>query len=373
MTYISETILLYEWDYNKNIGLNPNKIKQGSNKKVWWKCNICSQNWKAIVKNRSKGSKCPYCIGRKIYEKNCLSTTHPELIKEWDFSKNIISPNDISFGSHKRVWWKCKSKHEWRVSINNRTSHNYGCPYCTNRKVCEDNCLETNFPKIAKEWNYNKNGDLTPKNVIFGSGKKVWWKCKSGHEWKTTIVNRTRLKNNCPYCCNQKVCNDNCLSTTHPEFLKEWNYIKNKLSPYDVVAGSSKKIWWICKCGHEWRATLKNRTNKNRSCIKCYNNRVSNISQKWLDLLSVPNKFREIKINVNNNKYIFADAFYNNTIYEFYGCFWHGCPICFPEGINKVNKKPFKTLYYEVGERNNLILSSNYELKSIWECDFKER
>ena len=31
-------------------------------------------------------------------------------------------------------------------------------------------------PDLAKEWNYEKNGDLKPEDVSCGSGKKVWWK-----------------------------------------------------------------------------------------------------------------------------------------------------------------------------------------------------
>ena len=31
-------------------------------------------------------------------------------------------------------------------------------------------------PDLAKEWNYEKNGDLKPKDVSCGSNKKVWWK-----------------------------------------------------------------------------------------------------------------------------------------------------------------------------------------------------
>lgn len=31
-------------------------------------------------------------------------------------------------------------------------------------------------PDLAKEWNYEKNGDLRPEDVSCGSNKKVWWK-----------------------------------------------------------------------------------------------------------------------------------------------------------------------------------------------------
>lgn len=30
-------------------------------------------------------------------------------------------------------------------------------------------------PDLAKEWNYEKNGDLRPEDVSCGSNKKIWW------------------------------------------------------------------------------------------------------------------------------------------------------------------------------------------------------
>ena len=72
--------------------------------------------------------------------------------------------------------------------------------YCINKKISSDNNLLTRSPKISKEWHPTKNGDLTPFNITFGSGKKVWWICDKGHEWKTTIVHRTRNKSGCPKC-----------------------------------------------------------------------------------------------------------------------------------------------------------------------------
>ena len=51
------------------------------------------------------------------------------------------------------------------------------------------------------------------------------------------------------------------LSETHPNLVKDWDYDKNApLTPAEVSAGSQKKCWWKCSEGHEWQATVKNRT-----------------------------------------------------------------------------------------------------------------
>ena len=51
--------------------------------------------------------------------------------------------------------------------------------------------LEHLCPEVCKEWHYEKNFPLTPKNFTKGSNQKVWWKCSRGHEWKTSIYHRT--------------------------------------------------------------------------------------------------------------------------------------------------------------------------------------
>ena len=55
--------LLSEWDYNKNIDIDPNKIGPRSNKKVWWTCPK-GHSYEARIANRFMGSTCPYCAGK---------------------------------------------------------------------------------------------------------------------------------------------------------------------------------------------------------------------------------------------------------------------------------------------------------------------
>lgn len=57
-----------------------------------------------------------------------------ELMKEWDYNKNIIEPTEIGSGSSKKMWWKCsKCGHEWETAIYNRTS-GHGCPKCSKKR-----------------------------------------------------------------------------------------------------------------------------------------------------------------------------------------------------------------------------------------------
>ncbi|MBP5406465.1 zinc-ribbon domain-containing protein [bacterium] len=66
------------------------------------------------------------------------------------------------------------------------------------------NDLATVNPELAKEWHPTKNGDLLPSIVAAGSGKKVWWLGKCGHEWQAVVVNRNKGIG-CPICVNQQI------------------------------------------------------------------------------------------------------------------------------------------------------------------------
>lgn len=60
-------LLLLEYDHDKNGGIKINSISKGSTKMIWWKCKK-GHSWLAPTERRVKGSKCPYCSGkRSIY------------------------------------------------------------------------------------------------------------------------------------------------------------------------------------------------------------------------------------------------------------------------------------------------------------------
>ncbi|MCR5349818.1 MAG: hypothetical protein K6E20_02385 [Acholeplasmatales bacterium] len=199
--------LMSQWDYEKNINVDPTKISSGSTKKVWWLCDK-GHSWDANISSRVKGAGCPYCAGKKaIKGYNDLATTHPDLVKEWDYKRNKdLKPTDISYGSIKKVWWLCpKCKNSYLATPNARTCGNTACPICEGLKVEKGyNDLATLYPDVTKEWNYDKNKDLTPYDVVPSSNKKVWWICKRGHEWQAVIHTRTLVKTGCPKCQKEK-------------------------------------------------------------------------------------------------------------------------------------------------------------------------
>ena len=115
-----------------------------------------------------------------------------------------LTPNDVSAGSQKKVWWQCSKGHEWLAAVCYRNNGG-GCPICSGKKVLAGyNDLATLNPELVKEWHPIKNGTLTPSDVTSGSSKKVWWLCEKGHEWDAIICNRSKKKSGCPFCNRRK-------------------------------------------------------------------------------------------------------------------------------------------------------------------------
>jgi len=262
-----------EWHPIKNGKLTPNDVSFGSEVKCWFKCKN-GHEWKSTICNRTNKKHptgCPYCSSRKRCFDNSVAGRFPEIAKEWHPTKNgPLTPNDVSPSFLKKCWFKCKIGHEWLASPKRRCSKKTGCPYCSNRKVCVENSLENKFPKIASEWHPTKNGKLKPKDIVSGSNKKMWFKCKNGHEWKTSVSTRTLSKSGCPYCAGLKVCKENCLKTIAPHIAKEWHPTKNgNLTPNEIGSGSARRCWFRCQMDHAWKARLFHRTKNGTGCPHC--------------------------------------------------------------------------------------------------------
>ncbi|WP_026521133.1 zinc-ribbon domain-containing protein [Butyrivibrio sp. VCB2001] len=266
--------LCKEWDYNKNPD-SPENYAPHSNKKAWWICPK-GHSYQSVIANRSfSGNGCPYCAGKKILSGyNDLATHFPKLLYEWNYSKNIIKPSEVACYSSKKVWWVCSNGHEWETKISDRTRQGHGCPYCAGQKtIIGETDLSTTHPSFASEWNYVKNGSLTPHDVSYGSNKCVWWKCANNHEWKATIKLRTYTNSKCPYCNSNNTIVSNTgkkdLASVYPDLVQFWHPTKNThATPETTPYGSGKRIWWICKNGHEYQMAVYNMT-KGKGCPIC--------------------------------------------------------------------------------------------------------
>jgi len=92
-----------------------------------------------------------------------------------------------------------------------------------------------------------------------------------GHQWQESVANFYGGRR-CPYCSNRRVLPGfNDLATKNPKLAAEWDSKKNIRNPAEIASKSNIKVWWICKNGHEWEATVSNRSRKDRrnGCPYC--------------------------------------------------------------------------------------------------------
>lgn len=374
--------IVKRWNYEKN-KISPSLILPKSTKNMWWKCNK-GHEWQASphsMTNKKTKTGCPYCKGLLSSKENNIMDKK-NLINEWDYSKNNVSPEEMTKGKGVKIWWKCEKGHEWQASIASRVK-GAGCPFCRrNHSLLEiriyselkffledviwidrENGIEkdvflpnykiaieidgaywhrnkkekdliknkkleemgimiirirefplerlsnrdiiykygdshisiliklfkflheiTKYPSfeqyvkngyivndlfykktvsdsahcvksiaevrtdIVSEWDYPKNGFMTPENMSYGSGRIAYFKCSKGHEWGTTIKSRS-AGNNCPYCSGRNPTKEHNLVSVYPESKNEWDYSLNEKLPEDYSPYSHKEVWWKYKDG----------------------------------------------------------------------------------------------------------------------------
>lgn len=127
--------------------------------------------------------------------------------------------------------------------------------------------LSVTHPELSKEAN-----GWNPDSVTYGSDIKRAWRCNLGHIWIQSPNGRTaKGETGCPYCSNQKVLTGfNDLESQNPTLAKEADGWDPKL----IVAGTSKKLSWVCAVGHKWTASVASRNKQHIGCPYCSNKKV---------------------------------------------------------------------------------------------------
>ncbi|MCQ2354271.1 MAG: zinc-ribbon domain-containing protein [Clostridia bacterium] len=198
---------------------------------------------------------------------NTVSEMLPDLVAEWSDKNLPLTPDQLTYGSNRKVWWKGKCGHEWLASPHSRSS-GAGCPYCSSNRILPGfNDLASQSPILAAEWS-ERNRTLKPESIGAHSPRNVWWKCRHGHEWKARVADRAD-GSQCPYCVGQRVWPGfNDLTTLFPKLASEWSG-KNAKSPSSVSPKSTENVWWKCPdCGLEYKAVISSRV-KGLICPAC--------------------------------------------------------------------------------------------------------
>ena len=268
--------LQQEWHPDNNALLGGKKVKPYSDFKATWSCPKCpagcSHIWKTRVSQRTLGTKCPYCEGKKVCKHNSLATKAPRQMEYWNQDTNAKTPEQMLAGSKLRANWRCPTcNHEWQAEIAKRVRYDSGCPRCSKRGLGK----RTKQPtfKVAKhelllQWDYvrNSKANIHPHNITLGSSKYVHWVCQQCpkgqlHRYTARARQRTTKRSSgCPYCAGKQACECNSLQAHHPVISSEWDYARNDMTPADVTARSNQVVWWKNNARGSWLQCIAGRT-----------------------------------------------------------------------------------------------------------------
>lgn len=391
--------LMTEWTGECKDGAqyNIDGVTKASHKKFKWKCSD-GHEWFAVVSSRtSRKSGCPYCFKSnqsEIASKAGLSNENSletwcesngafgeQLMSEWtgicEDGKHY-NMNQVAFGSNKKFRWKCSRGHEWFATVINRTVHKSSCPYCSGKRVSNENnlkiwCLNNGLlgEQLMDEWTgiCEDGTHYRIDEVSRGSIKKLKWKCNKGHEWYADVLNRTSHKTDCPYCGGKRATKENNLMiwcSIYGEFgkqlIKEWTGECKDGKQYgidEVTRGSRKIFKWICSKGHEWLAAVKDRTSQKQGCPYCAGQRVTEenslknwclsngafgeqLMSEWTGECDDRNHYETNEVARASNKkfkWVCSNGHEWFAIISDRTGYGHGCPYCFKENQSELVRK----------------------------------
>ena len=104
------------------------------------------------------------------------------------------------------------------------------------------NSFQGLYPDLAKDWDWEQNGSLTPDMFPANSPHRFYFICRTcGRSYLMSISNRRKVKpDTCPACCRKSKYPSTLLCESYPELRHFWNQLLNEI-PIERVAVASEK------------------------------------------------------------------------------------------------------------------------------------
>jgi G:T-mismatch repair DNA endonuclease (very short patch repair protein) len=174
------------------------------------------------------------------------------------------------------------------------------------------------------------------------------------------------------------------LRITYEEFLERANEIHQGKYDYSLIKnwGNNNReyIDIICPKHGKYSQSVKNHLG-GHGCSDC-GGQCSKMACEWIQQVAkdtgqhiicaldgkektIPAPDRKLPYRVDG----YCEE--TNTVYEFHGCIWHGCPKCFDrEYINPITGKQMAHLHEATIAREKAITNAGYNLQVMWECGY---
>ena len=252
--------LLVEWDYNRN-DKSPEEYTSGSQKSVWWICKK-GHSWKTAIAYRCKGTGCPKCSEER-------QVSFPEKTILY-YLRKIIPDIQANY----RADWTSSYEmdmylEDQKIAIEYDGIYGHSKPDGIARdvrknKVCADNnvtlirirehgCPSTESSSI--DYILNEENNLQPAIQFI---LRTIWRF-SGRDERTVPIPDVNIARDSGeiYSLIEYSEKEKSLKSIAPDIAAMWHPVKNgKLTPEYVSYMSSKVVWWLGKCGHEWRSPV---------------------------------------------------------------------------------------------------------------------
>lgn len=333
---------------------NYNNINYVSNKiPIDIICNIHGI-FKQIPSNHLKGHGCSKCSS------NMKMNTELFISKSMIIHKNKYDYSFVNYvNAHTKVKIICDVHGCFEQKPDNHLRGN-GCSICGGKKkISLDDFINKSKNTHGNKFDYSET-------KYINTNTKVDIICKVHGKFEKFPLDHIN-GSGCPICSNKKKKNN-------LDFISYAVKIHNSKYNYDKInyINNYTKIEIYCqKHGQFWQTPAAHLNGQ--ECPKCRGNCISKLETKWLNHLNISQDLRHKSITIDNKKYM-VDAYDPNinTIYEFYGDFWHGNPLVYKENeINMRNNKKFSELYSKTIAREIIFKNAGYKLITIWENDFK--
>jgi G:T-mismatch repair DNA endonuclease (very short patch repair protein) len=334
---------------------------RGALSKIEIICQIHGSFWQRAV-SHVIGHGCSKC---KYEEQN--SNTKEFILKAKQIHGSLYDYSETIYGQSKEkiiVICRIHGKFKQRASGHLKGK---GCNLCA---IDASKIGREDFIRRANEKHNNKYGY---EQVVYETNKiTVIIYCHIHGEFKQA-PNDHLSGAKCPGCSREEA--NQKLTLTTQEFIEQANIRHNDYYLYSkaIYTHSHEHVIIICPKHGDFSQAPYNHL-RGTGCPECFSN-ISKIEMEWLDYLNIPQEYRHPKKMKIGKQTIKPDAFdpHTNTIYEFYGDYWHGNPKVFSENeTNLSNKRSFGELFKNTKQREILLKEAGYNIITIWENDWKE-
>lgn len=370
-----------KYDYSE---ITEQHINDGVRSHVPIICNTCQYRWASSINHHiNKKGGCPNCAGVApwTFERFLIKakTTHGD---KFDYSQ--VTEHHINNGKNSRVPIICNTcEYTWEPTIFSHINGKHGCPDCAgNIPWTRERFMERAVKIHGDNYNYSQ---IIPQHII-NQDSHVPVTCNiCQYYWEPPITSHINRKNGCPDCSGK-------VQWTLERFKERGFKIHGNAYDYSQITeqhiiNSHSSVPIICNnCKNKWTPSIGHHINRKDGCPHCRTNkRYSQAAIDWLKSIEQKegivvqcaiSEGGEYKIPSPNGGYYKFDGYHapTNTVYEYYGDYWHGNPKVYDQNIiNPSSGKTYGELHQRTIDREKYIRSFGYNLVTKWETPLEDK